>query len=184
MTINLIPKKILFPFGLGLIVLLLFIGLVVLPLINKIKIASQEYLSHQETLAQLDQREVSTKELQRNYQIRQDDLAGLAGAFLDQAEIVGLITTLERVAQKTGNIFEIKAVTPASPLEEEESFLSFRISLWGDFDSLLLFLANLENNPYPPYRIIEIDSLMIRRLTEPIRRGDLETILGVKFYLK
>jgi len=57
---------------------------------------------------------------------------------------------------------------------------------------MLDFMSNLENNPYPPYRLIEIESLNIKRLGEkslvrlerdlPI--GDLETVLEIKIYVQ
>ena len=98
---------------------------------------------------------------------------------------------METVAQQTDNFFEIKAIRPYTSLtDQERPFLGFQISLWGDFSSLLLFLANLENNPYPPYRLVEIENLVIKRLAAkdlvrfdfPLEEGDLETILSIKIY--
>ena len=190
MTLSLKEKLILFP-CLGLIVLLVFIWLMVCPLFDKISAQSQEYLSGQETLIKLDQRESSAQEVERDYQEREADLVGLAGVFLGSEEIVGFISNLETIAQQTNNFFEIEAVSPYSPLtEEERPFLNFQISLWGDFSGLLVFLAHLENNPYPPYRLVEIENLTIRRLAAknlarldfPVEQGDLETVLSIKIY--
>ena len=182
-------KKLLFFLGLDLVVLVLFVWLVASPLIGKIRTVSQEFLLNQETLINLDWRESLTKELEKEYQEKQTELLALGEAFLNTEEAVGFISTLERIAQQSGNIFEIRTARSFVPSAEEESFLVFRISLWGDFSSLLRFLANLENNPYPPYRLIEIESLTIRRLGErglSLRPGlgeeDLETVLGIKIY--
>jgi Tfp pilus assembly protein PilN len=188
-----VQKKLLFFLGLGLVMLGLLAGLVIFPLVNKIRAASQKYLFNQETLAKLDQRESLAKELQKDYQARQTDLSKLEGVFLSAEEVVGFITTLETIAEQTGNIFEIKTVSSSVPSDQEEgAYISFRISLWGDFVSLLRFLANLENTPYPPYRLIEIDSLTIQRLTEKkltdsgasLEEGDLKTVLGIKIYIQ
>jgi hypothetical protein len=180
----------------SLIALALLIGLAVLPLINKIRAFSQEYLANQATLAELDQKEFLLKELEEYYQEKQTDLSALEGVFLDSREAVGFISTLETIAAETGNIFKIKTAKSFTPSAEEEngerSFLSLRISLWGDFKSLLLFLANLEDSPYPPYRLLEIDNISITRLNEKnmtglsssLREGDLETVLGIKIYTK
>jgi hypothetical protein len=191
---NPLQKKLFVSLGIGLVVLALFVWLAILPLIEKIKQLSQEYLTNQEILAKLDQREFLFKDLERSYQERQDQLSIIKGTFLTQGETVGFISTLEEIAEKTGNIFEIKTAKSFTSSSEEngETFLSLRISLWGDFESLLLFLANLEDSPYPPYRLLEIDSLSINRLTEEgadkviprFKIGDLETVLGIKIYTK
>lgn len=186
-------KKIILFLGLDIAILLLFILLVSPHLIDRIKGAAQEYLSNQEILVNLDWRESLVKELEESYQSQAADLAQLEGAFLNHQEAVGFISTLESIAQQTGNIFEIKTASSFIPAnkkgEAEESFLAFRISLWGNFNNLINFLANLEDNPYPPYRLIEIDSISIRRLEATglnkhpgLSQGDLETILGIKIY--
>ncbi|MFH1460960.1 MAG: hypothetical protein ABIF84_00860 [Patescibacteria group bacterium] len=173
--------------------LVLVIGLAVLPLIDKIKNLSQEYLNNQTALAQLDQKEILLKELEQYYQEKEKDLSVINQALLDSQETVGFISTLENIARQTGNLFEIKTAESIIPLEGEENqdnFLNLRISLWGNFSNLLIFLANLENNPYPPYRLLEIDSISITRLSEEnasrldlnIAEGTLETILGIKIY--
>ena len=188
MTLSPQRKLILF-FYLGLIVLLLFIWLAIYPLVDKVRTVSQEYLSNQEILNKLDQRESLARELEESYQERKVDLEAIAKVFLGPEEIVGFISNLETIAQETDNHFEIKAVSPYIPLtEEEKAFLNFRISLWGDFSSLLSFLANLEDSPYPPYRLVEIENLAIKKLTKgrlaqfDLKRGDLETILDVRIY--
>jgi len=182
-------KRILFFLVLDIIVLVIFIWLAAFPLVGKIRSASQEFLLNQKALVNLDWRESLTKELEKKYQERQTELHALDEAFLDTAEAVGFISTLERIALETGNIFEIKTVKSFVPSIEEEAFLVFRISLLGDFPGLLLFLANLEDNPYPPYRLIEIESLTIRRIggrglifRPQLEEGNLETVLGIKIY--
>ncbi len=190
MNLSFKEKLILFT-CLGLIILFLLGWFGVFPLLNKIRGLSQEYLSNQETLIKLNQREALAKELQNDYQKREADLTEIARVFLDSEEMVGFISNLETIAQRTNNFFEIKAISPYTPLTDEESpFLDFQISLWGDFSSLLLFLANLEDNPYPPYRLVEIENLTIRRLSAvdlarfdfPLEEGDLETIISIKIY--
>ena len=81
MTLSFQKKLILF-LCLGLIGLFLFGWLGVFPLFNKIKALSQEYLSNQEILIKLNQRESLAKELQNDYQERETDLTGIVGAFL------------------------------------------------------------------------------------------------------
>ncbi len=188
-----LPKKLIFFTCLGLIGLFLLGWLGIFPLFNKVKALSQEYLSGQEILIKLDQREFLAKELQKNYQEREVDLTKIAGVFLGSEEVVGFISNLETIAQQTDNFFKIQTISPYTPLTDKESpFLNFQISLWGDFSSLLLFLTHLENNPYPPYRLVETENLTIKRLAAkdlvrfdfPLEEGDLETILSVKIYTR
>lgn len=186
-----LQKKIILFICLGLISLFLFGWLGIFPLLDKIKALSQEYLSNQEILIKLNQRESLAKELQRNYQEREVDLTEIARVFLGSEETVGFISNLETIAQQTNNFFKIKAISPYTPLTDEEMpFLDVQIYLWGDFSGLLIFLANLEDNPYPPYRLVEIENLSIKRLAAkdlvrfdfPLEEGDLETILSIKIY--
>lgn len=168
----------------------LFVGLVIFPFIGKVTKASQEYLTNQEILAELDQRELLSKQLEKEYRQKEADLKDLNRALLSAEETVGFISNLEAIARKTNNFLEIKSVSADDSSNSKESFLNFRISLWGNFSSLLLFLANLEDNPYPPYRLVEIKDMTVRRLTAeslskfdfPLKEGDLESILNVRVY--
>ncbi len=187
-------KKLIGSLGIGLAILILFVWLAALPLIGKIRQISQEYLANKETLMKLDKQELLFRNLGESHLEKQYQLLNIGGAFLSQQETVSFISTLEDIAQGTGNIFEIKTAKSFIPSEEQggEGFLSLQVSLWGDFRSLLLFLANLEDSPYPPYRLLEIDSFSINRLSKESRErislglaeGDLETILGIKIYTK
>ena len=181
-------KKLLLSLGISLTILIFFIWLVVFPFIDKIKVVSQEYLINQKSLYKLDQGESLFNELESSYQEKQDDLLEIEGVLLSSEETAGFITTLEDIAQQTGNFFEIKSVS-LSPLDKEEPFISLRIFLWGDFAGLLHFLASVEDSPYRPYRLIEIDSLNIRRSTGlttgpaiGLVRGNLESVLNIKIY--
>ena len=180
-------QKLILLVAISLVLLVVFVRWAALPLVYKVKAASQEYLAGQESLAKLDQRELLFEELEKDYQAKQDDLADIEGIFLDSQEAVGFISTLETIAVQTGNVFEIKtAGSFIASNEDEESHLTLRISLWGDFSDILVFLANLEDSPYPPYRLIEIESLTMRRLDkqglEQGTTGELEVIISIKIY--
>ena len=188
----LLQKKLISSLGIGLILLILFIYLIAFPLIIKIKTTSQEYLNNQMILTALHQKETLFRELEKTHQEREDDLLIIEDTFLKTEEAVGFILTLEDIAKQTGNTFEIKTVNSFTPLPDEEgdSFLVLRISLWGGFSNLLSFIASLEDSPYPPYRLIEVDSLNIKRLgkidlanlNSNLKIGDIETIVGIKIF--
>ncbi|NQV01000.1 MAG: hypothetical protein HQ537_02695 [Parcubacteria group bacterium] len=189
-------KKLLLSLIIGLAGFTLFIGLVIFPLMNRIKIASQECLNNQDILAKLDQRVSLFKELKKNYQDNEDNVLSLNNAFLDSEETVGLITDLETIANQIGNFFEIKSVSSSlldkEKIEGDNPYLMFNIYLRGSFPELLNFMANLENIPYPPYRLMEIDDLVIKRLAKEdlafvdfdLGEGNLETILSIKVYIQ
>jgi hypothetical protein len=183
-------KKLFLSLAVGMAGLIVFIGLIICPLINRIRIAAQECLNNQDVLAKLDQRVSLLKGLKKNYQDNQSNLLMLENAFLGPEETIGFITTLETIANQTNNFFEIKSVSSNPEDETKAAYLRLNIYLWGNFFGLLNFLANLENIPYPPYRLIEVDTLTIRKLAKEdlsriemnLGEGKLETVLSVKVY--
>lgn len=187
-------KKFFQQLGWALGILILFIALVDYPLIRKIKSTSQKYLSDRQTLQELHYREGLAKEVEKKYAEKQTDLAELENAFLEFDDTVGFIKDLEEIAQATNNIIEIQAVNPLSASEKEDrQFLGFRLKLIGDFSGLIKFIANLEDTPYPPYRLIEIGDINMLRLQKGslvgvldprISEGDLETNINIKVYIK
>jgi len=188
----LIQKKFLATLIIGLIIIVFFVYLIIIPLIDKIKENSEEYLSNQEILNRLDKREYVYKKLQQSYDEKNSELLVTEKILISDEETVGFIFTLEKLAEQTNNIFEIKTVSSFSPSEKKEEipFLSLKMSLFGNFSNMLAFLSHLENNPYPPYRLIEISGVNIKRLAEKdlvnseesLLSGDLETVLDIKVY--
>jgi len=162
------------------------------PLIMKIRVMSADYSKNKEILFKLDQRETLVKNIEAEYQNKEDDLKNVEFAFIGPEETVGFIYTLEKLARETNNVFEIKTVSPFNPLKQEQTpFIGFRISLWGGYNSLLNFVASLEDTPYSPYRLIEIESLNIKRLSDPLAKqgvalstSDIETTLNIKIFTK
>lgn len=185
-------KKILLHLIVVLAVLLALIWLAVVPLMMKIREASANYGRNKEILLKLDQQEILVKNIEMGYQDKREGLKNIEDIFLGPEETVGFIYALEKLAQETNNVFEIKTVSPFNPQKQEESaFIGFRISLWGDYNGLLRFVAGLENTPYPPYRLVEIEGLNVRRLSDSLTKqdvvlsaGDIETVLNIKIFTK
>jgi len=175
-----------------LIIFTFFIYLIIFPLVDKIKEKSEEYLSNQEIMDRLDRREHIYKKLQQSYDEKNSELLITKKILINDEETAGFIFVLEKLAEETNNIFEIKTANLFSPSEgkKEIPFLSLKISIFGNFSNMLDFLSNLEGNPYPPYRLIEVSELSIKRLEkksltnleESLSVGDLETILDIKVY--
>lgn len=184
-------KKLFALTALGLMIFVLFVWFFIWPLINKIRTISQEYFFNQGILLGLSKRSLAAKDLEASYKEKRDDLSKIERAFLPREETVGFITTLESIAAQTNNIFEIQFSQPAAKdLKEKVSFLNFRISLKGGFNDLISFIAHLENNPYPPYRLIDLEDLNIRRLAENdstvsdagLTAGNIQSVLNIKVY--
>lgn len=189
-----IQRKLLATLMISLIIIIFFIYLIVFPLIDKIKENSEEYLSNQEIINRLDKREYMYKKLQKSYDEKDNELLVTEKILINNQETAGFIFILEKLAEQTNNVFEIKTASFFSPSEEKEAipFLSFKISLFGNFSNMLDFLSNLEDNPYAPYRLIEINGVNIKRLVEKdlvnleesISVGNLETVLDIKVYIQ
>ena len=185
-------KKIISFIILGLAALGLVFVLIIYPLINKIAEASQKYRSNCEVLDSFNKKEFLARELKKNFQQQQSSLSKIDGILLAPEETVGFISTLEAIAEETGNILEIKTVSPSDASVEEEPFLFLRATIKGDFAGLLYFIAKIEDSPYPPYRLIEIDNLNIKRLVErdlsrlesELEEGYLESNIEIKIYIQ
>lgn len=189
-----IQRKLLATLIISLIIIIFFIYLIIFPLVDKIKENSEEYLSNQEIINRLDKREYMYKKLQKSYDEKDNELLVTEKILINDQETAGFIFILEKLAEQTNNVFEIKTASSFSPSEEKEAipFLSFKISLFGNFSNMLNFLSNLEDNPYTPYRLIEINGVNIKRLVEKdlvnleesISVGNLETVLDIKVYIQ
>lgn len=175
----------------GLIILVVFFWLIVSPLFLKVRELSHQYLDGQKLLLKLEQRESFAKELEKEYKEKEENILDIRRVFIGPEETVGFIYSLEKIAKETNNAFEIKTVSPFE--ESEDSSISFRITLWGNYPNLMEFIANLENAPYPPYRMIEISSMDIGRIEDPTKvsknapnldEGDIETVLNIKIFTK
>lgn len=185
-------KKIISFIAFGLAVLGLVFALIVYPLINKIAEASQKYRSNREILDSFNKRESLARELKKDFQQQQSNLSKIDGILLVPEETVGFISTLEAIAEETGNILEIKTASPSDSSDKTESFLFLRATIRGDFAGLLYFIAKIEDSPYPPYRLIKVDNLNIRKLTKidlsrlesEIEERDLESNIEIKIYLQ
>jgi hypothetical protein len=181
--------------GIALIIFSLAISLGILPLIYQVKESSQKYLANQQDLMRLDLKESLYKDIYKSYKETEKDILKAESAFLNFQETVGFISTLEKVAEETGNFFEIKSAVPANS-SSQERYLYLNIFVQGSFESLLQFIAYVEDSPYPPYRLIEIEEISIEKnspqfqeATEKspeadLAKNNLRTNLGVKVYLQ
>lgn len=174
-----------------------FVWLLVFPLIGKIKELSKNYSENQVQIVKLEKKKSLLEQLQKDYREKEQDIKSFENSLLKEEEIVGFISTLEEIAAESGSLLEIKSAEPHVPQKndpDQDSFLSLRMLLAGDFNGFLSFLAYLEDSPYPPYRLIEINRIDVNRVAAQsaskskdlidIREGDLKTNLEIKVYTK
>jgi len=157
-----------------LLFLILIVFFVCLPLVYMIGKLSDQYLSDKEKLVRLSQGDNLIKKLEKDLSDNQDKLDKIDTIFLDPDEIVGLMNDLEKIADKTNNVFKLQSIsepvkqikeTTAGEEEKQEKqkpMISFQLSLTGKYVDLIRFVANLEDTPYPPYRLIKIDDISIK----------------------
>ncbi len=163
--------------GIILIIVATIVFCVISPLLGKIGAASRDYVEGEKTIALLEGESMEVKSLEKTYQEIKKTFLELQTIFLDSEETIGFITSLERLTTTTQNTIEIKGVS-TSP---EGDFINFQISITGSLSSLIYFLAAIENTPYPPYRLVEIENINISKSTQG---SSMQTNLEIKVYTK
>jgi len=163
--------------GVILIIAAAMVFCVIFPLLGKIGAASRDYLEGEKTIALLEREIVEVKNMEKAHQEIKKTFSELQTAFLDSEETLGFITSLERLAATTQNTIEIRGVS-TSPLGD---FINFQISITGSPSNLIYFLTAIENTPYPPYRLVEIENIGISKSTQD---SSIQTNLEIKVYTK
>jgi len=82
-------------------------------------------------------------------------------AFVSKTEPIGFINSLENLAQKTNNAFEINLISSGADNKKKDSALYFQIKLAGSFSDAMHFLNYLENMEYR----VQIQSLDISKIS-------------------
>ena len=184
-----IRQKIYLTGGGSLTVLILFIGLIVLPLINQIRQESQKLIQEQQTTDSFYRDWANLKNSQKSQKDFQENLAKF-NVLLSPAEAIKFITAAEDVAQKTQNQEEISVLekTSGEPgAASADAALDFRISLVGRFPDLIKFLVYLENASY--YN--DVNFLQISRVSyseseakqaQGLKVGDVKSTINLSVY--
>lgn len=127
---------------------------------------------------QLKEKKASLAIIEQNWQeikLGQDtlqqikpDVAKTDQSFVSTRDPVQFIKSLENLAQKTNNLFEIHQITFSEETTPEENILPFQIYLGGSFPDLMHFLNYVENMEY----YVKIESVQISQLgTQNIGRS-------------
>lgn len=131
-------------------------------LILKLRTESQEHLKIKSEFLSIGEQRKTLDEIQNLLAKSRGDIDHISQAFLSSEEIPTFIETLEEIAKKSQVRFSIEYIPADQPQKNPD--LNFRVSIFGRFRDALRFLANLENVPFAPYRLVEIKDLTLRRL--------------------
>ncbi|MDP2672974.1 MAG: hypothetical protein Q8O84_04130 [Nanoarchaeota archaeon] len=168
---------------------LVFIILVVYPLINGVRQASQELILQKAVLAEF---EAKTRNLQNFKMVRntnKDNLIKLEDLFIDSAEPIGFIEFLEDESFNSQLAIEIFPLAPEKNKEATWPSMNFNLKLLGPSSNFSKFFEKLEASPF----LVEVLSFNLRGLNENDLRsqkfakffvGDIEANLFVKVYTR
>lgn len=130
---------------------------------SKIVASNQELKEQKAALAAIYQGWQQMGREQKELQGIEPQLKGLDDALLRTDEPVEFISTLENLAQKTDNLFQISLISGASQGQSENQIqqksVSFQVSLAGSFANFMHFLRYLENMKY----YTDIETIQIGR---------------------
>ncbi len=174
-------------YSLGIISIVIIIGFIfgLILLINKTLSLSQEYKELKSEIFQIENRISASQEEKKAYQNLQPIFSQIEEMFISSEETVNFIANLEKIAQSTNNTIKILKITSR---EDKNPYFEFQFSLRGDFSSFSRFLAAIENTPYSPYRLTEIENFSIQRVETtsipPIIGIPSTTTAGTVGYLK
>ena len=192
-------KKIYLGLGIMAVAFLLACFLLVPFLIKQIKAASQDLIIQQQGFEKSQKEQQNIFHWKRQYQSSKQEIEKVANSFISQEKLLDFVLALENIAQKSGNRCEIYVAeqkTKELVISDEEGekkenskgesveVVVFQVSLSGNFDGLVRFLAYLDNLSY----LNEISSIQIQRINQEniekgIRAGEISSVLNIRAYL-
>lgn len=113
----------------------------------------------------------------KNFVALNDQVVKVAGFMPKSEDFIEVIISLEELAKKTSNQYQVRQVS--SPENKKDS-ISFRITLTGSFNNFGRFLYLLENMPI----MASIDRLSVGRPSQGLADQPIETSIDLTVYLK
>ena len=170
------------------IVIIALLFFLISPLVSRVKALATELREKEGIVFSYKEKGGEYLEwLRSRYISLESKILEINNSFIDSEKAIDFILTVERIAFLTNNYQEIKEVSSL----EEGSILSFQISLWGNFSTLIKFLAQLENLSYfietGSLQITRIENRGLRSLTDRgimVSVGDVSSIINIKVYIK
>lgn len=175
----------------GIIVLFLAVVFLAAPfLVGEIKAAASKLALQKEGFGRIQGEQKDVLKWKKEYQEIKPEVDKIINGFINKEGAIDFIMSLEKIAQETGNRYEIK-VTEKTDLAAQSidkktplQFIDFQISLWSGFPNLIRFMAYLDSLPYAK----EIKNLQIQRISadDPIKgvkMGDVSSVINIRAYL-
>ncbi|MEK7627638.1 MAG: hypothetical protein AAB397_03590 [Patescibacteria group bacterium] len=88
------------------------------------------------------------QDLRADYELAKDNVVFLKDSFLGDDSAIDFIQEIEKISLRTGNKEEIKITAPREKKDGNLGSVGFQVFLYGDFNGLMNFLAELENGKY------------------------------------
>ncbi len=154
------------------------------PLFCQINQTSQKLQNAQSLLNEFAQQKDYLKKLEKDCKKIEKENTYLSQILLDPQNVVNFIIALEKIADDTDNKLQIDIIPPKKdklpnksniqkPIKKEEfPNIPFRLSLEGNFNSLMDFLVLLENMEY----YVDTSSISIKAVKEKIKLENGKTI--------
>ena len=134
-------------------------------------------------------KEAYLRDLRVDYALAKDNIAFLKDSFLVDDTAIDFIREIEKISSRTGNTEEIKITAPQVKNDGSLNFIGFQVFLYGDFNGLMDFLAELENGKYQAavtgLRITkagENSSIYNQNQTINIEAVDVRSVLDIQVY--
>lgn len=138
----------------------------------------------------LPAKEAYLRDLLDDYALVKDNITFLRNSFLVGDTAVDFIKEIEEISLRTGNTEEIRITIPQIEKDGDLGYIEFQVFLYGSFDGLMDFLAELEDGRYQAAVVgLKItkagknDILYNQDLVAGIEAADIRSILDIRVYI-
>lgn len=150
---------------------------------------SRNLKSRQDNFNSLLAKEIYLRDLRADYALAKDNIVTLQNSFLIGNAVIDAIREIEKISARTDNTEEIKITAPQIKKEGDLNSIGFQVFLYGDFNGLVDFLAELENGKYQTVvtglRVMKVDknsTVYNQNQIVNIEAVDIRSILDMQVY--
>jgi len=154
-------------------IIILIVAFLVWPLIKDIENNSNELITTKNSITTLSAQTKIIEDFKNNFQVYKTDLERIEQMFIDSGNPVNFIKFLENTSGDHQIISQINLSSSAS-----QDFMSFQVSLTGNFYEVLNFIKKIETGPY----LVEIQNLTIKNSAND-SDSEISASFGVKAFL-
>ena len=155
-----------------------------------IAVVSRNLNIFENNLNSLPVKEEHLLNLRADYALAKDNVELLKNSFPVKDEVIDVIREIEKISSRTGNKEEIKIAVSQAKKDESLNAVSLQVVLYGDFKSLMDFLAELENGKYQAaviglrtVKISENNSVYSQDQIVNTEAADIKSVLDIQVYV-